>query len=358
MKRYLAFALAAALLMAACPASANQWNLRGGLYMALDQPGVADVYDGYAAGDGSQADFGQSWSVAVLYSGLKQHHLLLLGQKEQGAWRVALTAAKAARQADNWNLPKVSAWGEGGFSLAWPDAEYRFLEAAEGGGFALYEATLGNLAFVWDERNQGYLVTSGSDTALWLLPRLSLSDFNEALFPRTMAEAMALSAAYERLSGLPFSHRRVHAIAEKVQATVPVYAAPSDKAYRAGKGKAAVGLMGPVWAEARDGDWLLVRYDISLKAGRVGYMAADAYSGLPEPLYPLDDKDAPALRLTLPRAAAVTMDPAVGQATEMTLAAGTALTVFGLYDPFYAYVGFLTADGLSSRGCVRLIDLM
>ena len=54
--------------------------------------------------------------------------------------------------------------------------------------------------------------------------------------------------------------------------TVPVYAYPDAKALRASKGKAAVSLKDPVAFLCREGDWLLVHYEIGKGKHRTGWV--------------------------------------------------------------------------------------
>ena len=128
--------------------------------------------------------------------------------------------------------------------------------------------------------------------------------------------------------------------------TTAVYSAPYGKsAWRAGKGKAAVGLNGDIWllSQYRNEDgqsYACIRYNVSERTQRIGYALCKDL-GLPEitdwhpdePLTGFAHVDVEANTDTW-----LTDDPDVSQYQQFKVPTGTQFSCLGLYNDYYAYV--------------------
>lgn len=74
--------------------------------------------------------------------------------------------------------------------------------------------------------------------------------------------------------GESFAWEYAKEVAPQLAETVPVYAAPSEDAWRGANGEAAVSLAEPltVLGVMKDSDWLLIEYEISATERRIGYI--------------------------------------------------------------------------------------
>ena len=132
--------------------------------------------------------------------------------------------------------------------------------------------------------------------------------------------------------------------------TVPVYAAPSEDAWRGANGRAAVSFAEPFTLLASFGNesWWLIEYETGDGARRVGYIPQQAY-----------DRAAPygwwLIPMTLPLCEDATMtdDPHGARREIARFAAGESLTVLGYYDGLWAYAQ-TEIDGKTARGFVPL----
>ena len=132
---------------------------------------------------------------------------------------------------------------------------------------------------------------------------------------------------------------------------LPVYAAPSDQAYRANNGKAQVSTNGAVYALGLDQGWMLMLYEAN-GAGqyRVGYVD---YSKIKGKKPALDTLSWDGSLVTVETAATLTDDPALTGKALATLPAGTTvryLTTMYNTDA-WDYIE-TTIDGKTARGFV------
>jgi hypothetical protein len=150
------------------------------------------------------------------------------------------------------------------------------------------------------------------------------------------------------------------------EGTVPVYSSPNgDGAWRAAKGKAAVSLGGDLWVHhsltnAKGETYACIRYDVSQRTQRIGYIRAEALGGR-EQGTPVADMMNLLIRTT--RDTYLTDDPNVSQYRQIEIPAGSQLACIGLYGFDYAYVsaevknGKLADGGQIIWGFVPLRDL-
>ena len=127
--------------------------------------------------------------------------------------------------------------------------------------------------------------------------------------------------------------------------TAAVYSAPYGKsAWRAGKGKAAVGLNGDLWVlsqyQNEDGQsYACFRYDVSERTQRIGYaMCKDL--GLPEISTQSSEPGRSFVHVDVEATADtfLTDDPDVSQFRQFSVPKGTQFSCLGLYNDSYAYV--------------------
>lgn len=125
----------------------------------------------------------------------------------------------------------------------------------------------------------------------------------------------------------------------------PVYSAPSAKAWRGAKGKAAVSTNDSVWEAGWDGQWLLVMYETNNGAVRVGYVDGSALVGKTPSSSPLELLHQ---NVTLSADAALTDDPQTASSTIAKLGKGGEVELLASYG-YWVYVQ-TTVDGKTVRG--------
>lgn len=354
-KRAAAVWLALQMICCVLPASANSWGLRGEL---LDKVSAVNTWNDYGA-IGKQAG-----NAAVM--GSRYHNALML--VESGELKVYTTAVyqPGSPLADAVRLERqgdalILAYGKSRTAerYVFSPCEY---------GFCLTGATIGDfhMELVNEDGWQRFRVFDAqSESYLRWIPYMD--QFNIELFPHSVEEVRhlnemlaALDSGAVVLSGEGVRHSGVGS------GTAPVYAAPfGESAWRAGKGKAAVGLKGEFWVLGAyvcdDGEsYTCIRYDVSQRTQRIGYVRS-AHIG-EAPGGSLQDQmikvDVIARRDTY-----LTDDPDVSQYPQLRVPEGTQLTCMAIYDGEYAYVGgeerngkFVDGGGIV-WGFVPLADL-
>lgn len=88
------------------------------------------------------------------------------------------------------------------------------------------------------------------------------------------AAALAEDGAVRDYLGESFAWQDAQEVDPQLPEMLPVYAAPSEEAWRGAKGKAAVSLTEPliVLGHVPDSDWLLIEYEVSARERRIGYI--------------------------------------------------------------------------------------
>ena len=358
MKRTMLAALMCWMLLGICffiPASANSWGLRGGL---LDKVSDVNTWNDYSA------ICKQAGDAAVM--GSRYHNALML--VEDGELRVYTTAVyqPGSPLADAVSLERqgdalILAYDKSG------KAEQYVFSPCEY-GFCLTGATIGDfhLELINENGWQRFRAfdAEGESYLRWIP---YLKDFNIELFPRSTEEVRHLNEMLAALDSgaVVFSGEGLHR-SNVGNGTAPVYAAPfGESAWRAGKGKAAVGLRGEFWVLGtyigEDGEaYTCIRYDVSERTQRIGYVRSSAIgeaSGgrLRDDMIKVD--------VIARRDTYLTDDPDVSQYPQLQVPEGTQLTCMAIYDDEYAYVGgeekngkFVDGGGIV-WGFVPLADL-
>ena len=156
----------------------------------------------------------------------------------------------------------------------------------------------------------------------------------------------------------------------KKKGTSAVYSAPYGKsAWRAGKGKAAVGLNGDLWLLSQykneDGQsYACIRYNVSERTQRIGYALCKDL-GLSEISVQNNEPGRSFVHIDVEATADtfLTDDPDVSQFHQFSVPKGTQFSCLGLYNNNYAYVtaevknGKFTDGGAVVWGFIPIRDL-
>jgi len=330
MKKMLCMAmLCVVLLSTALSALANGWGLKGQLLTAVSRDSRWNAYTTVCA---------QAGDVAVL--GARYHNALMLLDAD-GRLQVYTKAVyqpekkmdKKLKVTQLKNGFELSYGEESRFVFVWFDTECKLIEAKHGDVRMIrlqdycYEAVLGT-----EKTNLSWNVT--------------VENFNINLFPQSIEEIRNLEylrAALDSGRWILNGMNDGDLFEDLGTGTAAVYSAPDTASWRAAKGKAAVGLRGEVWVHGevvneRGEKFFSVRYDVSQRTQRVGYVKSTAVRS---DLIRYDfTEDLIAVPLTVACDTYLTDDPDVSQYTQFTLARGTKLTCLALYDDYYAYVAY------------------
>lgn len=330
-------------------ASANSWGLTGKLYQAVEQ---SKAWEDYSILSNQAGPF------AVMKA---RYHSALFFVDDQGKLHVYTTAVyqpEEKRKAPSLLLQ------DGRLHLRYGDQEtYVFQEIGEDGEYQLLRAEIGDFQLNgnYDEADMrvlSYWAIEEGKTALWPVT-VRLQDFNIDLLPHSVEEVRAQNRLHAQLdsalqclgfasgSGNNYSPDEPGQLLQpKKKGTAPVYSSPYGKsAWRAGKGKAAVGLNGDLWQLSgfrnEDGEsYACIRYNVSERTQRIGYVLCRDL-GLPEitdwnpdePLTGFAHVDVEAAADTY-----LTDDPDVSQYQQFQVPKGTQFSCMGLYNDAYAYV--------------------
>ena len=204
------------------------------------------------------------------------------------------------------------------------------------------------LTFALDDERYTVMDAAG-EAAVWGAEGIARDGFCVGLLPRSLEEVRRMNRVMAYLADDALSG--TWATVDLGQnRTVPVYAAPSEDAWRGANGRAAVSFAEPFTLLASFGNegWWLIEYETGDGARRVGYIPQQAY-----------DRVVPygwwLIPMTLPLCEDATMtdDPHGTRREIARFAAGESLTVLGYYDGLWAYAQ-TEIDGKTARGFVPL----
>lgn len=136
-----------------------------------------------------------------------------------------------------------------------------------------------------------------------------------------------------------------------ISKTVPVFAFSGKNAYRAANGKAAVSLNDMVAFLCREGDWLMVLYEMDGNRHRTGWIDTAAYPALEKIAPYVMEADFGNRSAAVTQKAALYDDPINIDGVLCTLQSGTRVTVLSDSAPLY-YVE-VEADGKVYRGYIE-----
>ena len=348
-KRIFLIFLLACLVLVCTGASANSWNLKGKLLQSMIKTHDWDDYTLL----GNQAD-----PFAVMQS--RYHHALFFSDDSD---RLHVYTTAVYQPDDRRGAPSLQLTEQEMHLSYGNDETYVFRLRKEDGEYLLYSATIGDFQLLanWETEEVGlpsYRANEKDGTALWWA-EVRLSDFNIRLLPHSVEEVRNMNLMQAQFdsslqclgfvagSGEMFSADRPGELLKAgKKGTAAVYSAPYGKsAWRAGKGKAAVGLNGDIWLLSRyrnEGgqSYACIRYNVSERTQRIGY-ALCRDLGLPEitdwhpdePLTGFAHVDVEAIADTW-----LTDDPDVSQYQQFRVPKGTQFSCMGLYNEYYAYV--------------------
>ena len=336
MKKWIALLLSLALLCAAGAAMANSWGLSGELLTLVMKDHTWDDY----TSEGTPAK-----TAAVM--GSRYHNVLMVANNGK-----LETYTKAAWQPDDkMPAPKVTA-NENSFSLRYSD-EMWFTFVKADGEYRLHLARVNGMSIREGSDAYRYIFTHDDGPSAILNRPYALKDFDISLFPQTINEVRHLNWVTASLDSDSFIAYTLETLVESPgKGTAPVLSAPFEGAWRAAKGKAAVGLSGDLWKlfsfRNQDGqEYWCIRYDVSERTQRIGFVKRSAIETVTEPWQETE------IRTNVPviviQDTYLTDDPDVSQYAQIDLPVGSILNCMGLYDDDYAYVSAEVRDG-------RLVD--
>ena len=204
------------------------------------------------------------------------------------------------------------------------------------------------LTFALDDERYTVMDAAG-EAAVWGAEGIARDGFCVGLLPRSLEEVRRMNRVMAYLADDALSGTWA-TVDLRQNRTVPVYAAPSEDAWRGANGRAAVSFAEPFTLLASFGNegWWLIEYETGDGARRVGYIPQQAY-----------DRVVPygwwLIPMTLPLCEDATMtdDPHGTRREIARFAAGESLTVLGYYDGLWAYAQ-TEIDGKTARGFVPL----
>ncbi len=323
-------------------ALANSWGLSGErMNVVMDD----DRWDHYSTLSKQQGDF------AIMAS---RYHNVLMRHKD-GKLLTYPLAVWQKTDKQHVDAPKLTLHNNTRtLEIAYGDQEsytfqldYRFDTFLTAD--ALIHATVSGLTFT--RTDYSMLVSDGKRDVVWQRD-VRLDDFNIKLFPRTIDEVLNLNRMYALLDS---TDRLGTDLEGRFQTgsgkgSVPVYSAPSrDSAWRASKGKAAVGLAGGYWQlgtylNASNVPYIKIRYAVSERTQRIGYVCAADLGIETNP-----DLNQANQMIHVPVEVIcstwLTDDPVVSQYQQFYVPQGMQFVCMGLYGKDYAYVAAKAKNG-------------
>ena len=325
------------ILVFSISASANSWGLRGDL---LDKVSAVNTWNDYST------ICKQAGDAAVM--GSRYHNALML--VEDGELKVYTTAVHqpGSPRDDVVGIEKngdalILAYGKYGKGerYVFKNCEY---------GYCLTDVMVGEfrMELVNEDGWQRFKAYDAYDESyLSWVPYLS--QFNIELFPRSVDEVKHLNYMLAVLeSGSQVLPEDGLYRSNVGKGTAPVYSAPfGNAAWRAGKGKASVGLKGDFWTlktfAGSDGEaYTLIKYDVSERTQRFGYVRSKDIKE--EYDFEIQD-DLINVDLVARRDTYLTDDPDVSQYPQFKVPEGTQFKCMATYDDEYAYVSAEVKDG-------------
>ena len=335
MKRLLVLTVTLALLLLPGTALANSWGLKGDLLSAVMDDHTWDDYtSSYQVGN-----------VAVMTS--RYHNALMLVKDGKSPLEVYTRAVW--QPTDHKDDAKLTKSGSG-FVLSYGKQEgYTFMPHED--SFILTKAVIGDFTLTLTQDDGLYIGEKNGRTArLYVWGGYTLERFSIRLLPRSIEEILRFNTMRRALDSgsdiLGWYEDAMHPgklYTPDKKGTVPVYGAPSEKAWRAGSGKAAVSLKGNIWVLrewiGEDGEtWLHIRYEVSQRTHRFGFIKASQLPGYKVVGCDTYQQIAVPVRVADLTMAALTDDPLVSQYGQHLLLSGTEVTAVGMYNDEYALV--------------------
>lgn len=348
MKKLFSLLLSAMLiLLTITAASANSWNLPGGLLNIVSSHSDYDHYTNIAD------DYSNRQTTAHFVMQSRYHNQLFAARKASGKWAASTVSTIAVYQpGETDETPKLTRTADG-FELRYKKRNelYRFKLSVNKGRdvYTLVYAEMGDVCM--EQTDCGYNVTLDGETVRWSTV-ITLDTFNISQMPHRGSEDVR--RMNEIVAGMQYM---ANLTAAEIPAgkgnggTMPVYTAPDESACRASKGKAAVDLnSGYRFYVSQDG-WSMVEYSVSLRTSRIGWIH-DGSTGKP---YAGEMVKVPIVTVY---DTFLTDDPNVGQYAQASLPSGTSLTAVTRLEGnvYYVYAEGMV-DGQRIGGFVPARDV-
>ena len=208
-----------------------------------------------------------------------------------------------------------------------------------------------------------YIFTDETGASVVFRRGIWLEHFNVELFPKTLDEVRHLSWMLASLDGGQYLLGTSNTLMKftKELSKASVFTAPYiDDALRAANGHATVSFKGDVWQlrtwrNEYGGEYYVIRYDISPRQQRIGYIRRTHIDGVGAD--PWSDSHALNARVVTLRKTVLTDDPDISQTPVLTVSKGARLRCLGTYDDNFAYVATVDSIGRTVWGFVPLRDL-
>lgn len=336
MKKWTILLVCVLLVCCISPALANSWGLKGEL---LELVSSTNVWNDYTS-EGKVSN-----TAAVM--GSRYHNVLMVANNGK-----LETYTKAVWQPDDqMPAPTVTA-NENSFSLRYSDEMwFTFVKAED--GYRLHLARVNGMSIREGSDAYRYIFTHDDGPSAILNRPYALKDFNISLFPQSINEVRHLNWIAAALDSDSFIAYTLETLVESPgEGTAPVLSAPFEGAWRAAKGKAAVGLSGDLWKlfafRNQDGqEYWAIRYDVSQRTQRIGFVKRSALENAAQPWEETSMRTN--VSVTVIQETCFTDDPDVSQFAQVKLPVGSILNCMGVYNDDYAYVSAEVRDG-------RLVD--
>lgn len=344
MKKMLAVFLFVAVLCLGGAALADQWGMSGVMSDFLEKSGDYDDvrYPELNSGYSADAEF-----VNFIIRKGDENLLVMLRRNDKGKleeigrYPGALQPVQGSQAEEFWNSST-----EDGIRLKsmWSKVGEEYTFAWNGHEMILSYANTGSLTITLREDGEGYTVNDGWEDSRWLNRPQALAEFRMDMLPQSSAEVFLWDAQTTYHGELLDYSQRVRVDAGK-KTNLPVYAAPSEMAYRGAEGKAAVSLSEPfdVLAAYPDG-WYMVEYEITRAERRIGFVQGLDIAGVQE-LHLIGTLE------TLAADTPLTDDPHATRRSLTVLPAGTEVEVLGCLDAFWLCVS-AQVDGKDAWGFI------
>ena len=326
------------LCLVVLPAQANSWGLKGDLLTAVMND---HRWDDYTTICKQQGDF------AVM--GSRYHNVLM--QYKNGELRTYPLAVWQETDKLDVSSPKLELRMEDRLLTLSYGSDEVYVFALD---YALDPYDIAD-ALVYAEKDglgfnrdgYGFTVSDGETIVHWQRNVL-LEDFNIKLFPRSVEEVQHLNRMYALLnSGIQDMDDGASSV-NIGKGTIPVYSAPfGESAWRAAKGKAAVGLSGQHW---RMGEYIndqgeaytQIRYEVSERTQRIGYVRTADLNTVP-----IQHNLMKTIQVSLEAQndTWLTDDPRVSQYQQFYVPPGMQFICMGTYGRDYAWVAAKAKNG-------------
>ncbi len=327
-------------------ALANSWNLPGRMTLLFERPVYIDYTRG-AADEGTASGYPVGLAAFEMMRGQGYERVLFLLEEGVDGWETVVENVQALYQ--GYASPEIVLDDAGYLSLSYQrgTTTETYVFANRSGVWKLSSAEVrpqdGMLMTVSTERGVLTCLEAAMIVGIAMPEGLPLAEFSVERFPKTLAEAIAIS---EGLIAWGFPLPGGVTVTCEAGGSVPVYSGPGEMYARTGK--AQMDMNAPFVIYGEESNYYLVQYWLDAGHARFGFVEKGALPGVSAP--PLSLKYQPAM---VAQACAVTDDPIYGQAETGNLKAGDAVTFLAVLWGDWAFVEYGGVGGTPARGFIR-----